>query len=347
MKKPGIRLATHRRLRIGSFGEMRLHDSGNRLFRQVARGEAVAQSVTVSRGGHRWYASVLCKVTTGLPDRPTRQQAERGKVGVDLGVKVLAGLSKPLPTDGPVKVRGGGLLVDNPRPLRAAMQGLAKAQRVLSRKQKGSKGREKARQRVGRLHHQVAIRRNAVLHQVTKALATHFSIVSVENLHVAGMTRSARGTVDTPGRRVRQKAGLNRATLDSAPGELRRQLAYKTSWYGSQLAVLDRWWPSSKTCSNCGWQHPSLTLADRTFHCTNCGLTMDRDLNAALNIERHTESPNVAADRGETENARRAPVRLPGPRGRGAGCGEAGKRWPIWAGATSAEQSADTPTPTP
>ncbi|MFE3776429.1 zinc ribbon domain-containing protein [Streptomyces sp. NPDC059122] len=82
---------------------------------------------------------------------------------------------------------------------------------------------------------------------------------------------------------------------------------------------MDRWWPSSKTCSNCGWQHPSLTLADRTFHCTNCGLTMDRDLNAALNIERHTESPNVAADRGETENARRAPVRLPGPRAREQG----------------------------
>ncbi|MFJ5680252.1 RNA-guided endonuclease InsQ/TnpB family protein [Streptomyces sp. NPDC093097] len=314
VKKPGIRLATHRRLRLGSFGEVRMHDSGKRLFRQVARGEAVVQSVTVSRGGHRWYASVLCKVTMDIPDRPTRRQAERGKVGVDLGVKVLAGLSKPLPPDGPVRVSGDGLLVDNPRPLRAAMQRLVKAQRVLSRKEKGSKGREKARQRVGRLHHQVAVRRNAVLHQVTKALATRFAVVAVENLHVAGMTRTARGTVEAPGRRVRQKAGLNRAILDSAPGELRRQLAYKTSWYGSQLAVLDRWWPSSKSCSDCGWQDTSLTLSDRMFHCTNCGLTMDRDLNAALNIERHTETPNVASDRGETQNACGASVRLPGPR---------------------------------
>ncbi|MFF0628629.1 helix-turn-helix domain-containing protein [Streptomyces sp. NPDC004296] len=96
VKKPGIRLTTHRRLRLASFGEVRLHDSGKRLFRQVARDEAVVQSVTVSRGEHRWYASVLCKVTLDVPDRASRAQAERGKVGVDIGVKVLAALSQPL-----------------------------------------------------------------------------------------------------------------------------------------------------------------------------------------------------------------------------------------------------------
>ncbi|WP_240797444.1 transposase [Streptomyces sp. F001] len=119
------------------------------------------------------------------------------------------------------------------------------------------------------------------------------------------MTRTARGTLDKPGRRVKQKAGLNRSILDASPGELRRQLTYKTRWYGSSLAVLDRWWPSSKTRSACGWQNPRLRLADRTFHCTNCALRIDRDLNAARNIARHAVPVDrpVAPGRGEIQNA--------------------------------------------
>ncbi|MEU5499803.1 RNA-guided endonuclease InsQ/TnpB family protein [Streptomyces griseofuscus] len=149
--------------------------------------------------------------------------------------------------------------------------------------------------------------------------------MAIEDLNVAGMTRTARGALGKPGRRVKQKAGLNRAILDTAPGELRRQLTYKTFWYGSTLAVLDRWFPSSKTCSACGWQNPRLTLADRTFHCSNCALTIDRDLNAARNIAAHAVpvDRSVAPGRGETRNARGAPVRPPGPR---AGRQEAKKR---------------------
>ncbi|WP_128643085.1 zinc ribbon domain-containing protein [Streptomyces sp. SS] len=86
------------------------------------------------------------------------------------------------------------------------------------------------------------------------------------------MTASVRGTAGAPGRRVRQKASLNRAVLDAAPGEFRRQLTYKSIWYGSKIAVLDRWFPSSKTCSACGWQNSRLTLADRKFHCLDCGI---------------------------------------------------------------------------
>lgn len=317
VNKPGIRLANYRRLRLPAFGEVRLHESGKRLQRLINRGKAVVQSVTVSRGGHRWYASVLCKVTADLPAGPSRAQQRRGTVGVDLGVKVLAGLSQPLVEDDP-----SSLLIANPRPLRTAAHRLAKAQKALSRTQKGSGRRSKATHRVARLHHEVAQRRDTALHALTKKLTTGFATVAVEDLHVAGMTRSARGTIETPGKNVRQKAGLNRAILDAAPGELRRQLTYKSSWYGSQLAVLDRWWPSSKTCSACGWQDSRQTLADRTFHCAGCGLTMDRDLNAARNIERHAvvtvadPVPPVAPGTGETQNARGVSVRLPAPRGR-------------------------------
>lgn len=296
VKKPTIRLATYRRLRLPRIGEVRLHESGKRLGRLIERGNAVVQSVTISRAGHRWYASVLCKVQQHIPEKPTRRQAAAGTVGVDVGVKVLAALSKPLPD--------GRILVDNPRHVQSAEKRLKKAKRALSRTQKGSERRKKARRRVARLEHQVAERRAGTLHQLTKQLATSFTTVAVEDLSVAGMTRSSRGTVEKPGKKVRQKAGLNRAILDVSPGELRRQLAYKTSWYGSQLAVLDRWFPSSKTCSDCGWQNPRLTLSERTFNCGNraCGLVMDRDLNAARNIERHAVPPDlpVACDKRET-----------------------------------------------
>jgi transposase len=316
VKRPALRLSGYRRLRLPRIGEVRLHESAKRLARLIDRGEAVIQSVTVARGGHRWYASVLCKVTTELPSKPTRRQRARGRVGVDLGVKHLAVLSQPLPPGDE-----SSQFVANPRHLRSATKRLTKAQRALSRTQKGSARREKAKRRVARLHHELAVRREAALHQLTKRLATGFAEVAVEDLNVAGMTRSAKGTLAAPGRKVRQKAGLNKAILDASPGELRRQLTYKTRWYGSQLAVLDRWWPSSKTCSDCGWQNPSLTLSDRVFHCgnTTCGLAMDRDQNAARNIERHAvlvDEPPVACDMRETvTNARRVPVRPTTPRG--------------------------------
>lgn len=320
VKSPAIRLEGYRRLLLPRIGSVRLHESAKRMGRLIGRGEAVVQSVTVSRAGHRWYASVLCKVTTELPERPTRRQRERGRVGVDLGVKHLAVLSHPLEPDDDATA-----FVANPRHVRKAEQRLVKAQRALSRTEKGSTRRDKARRRVARLHHEVAVRRSTVLHAMTKQLATRFAEVAIEDLNVAGMTRTARGTIDKPGRRVRQKAGLNRAILDVAPGELRRQLTYKTGWYGSTLAVLDRWWPSSKTCSACGWQNPRLTLADRTFHCTNCTLVLDRDLNAARNIADNAVPVDmpVASGKGETQNARGAPVRPPSPR---AGRQEAMKR---------------------
>lgn len=309
--KPRIRLAGYRRLRLPTIGEIRLHDSAKRLSRLIDRDNAVVQSVTVSRGGHRWYASVLCKVVVDVPAKPTRRQAGRGTVGVDLGVKYLAALSQPL-TEGNESTQ----LVQNPRHLRRTEKRLTKAQRSLSRTVKGSARREKAKRRVGRLHHEVAARRASALHQVTKRLATEFAVVALEDLNVAGMTRSSRGTVAAPGKRVRQKAGLNRSVSDAALGEFRRQVTYKTFWYGSKLAVLDRWFPSSKTCSMCGWRNPNLTLKNRVFHCDNCETAMDRDLNAARNIARHAVpiDQHVACDTRETKNARGAPTRPTIPR---------------------------------
>ncbi|TLW89258.1 transposase [Saccharomonospora piscinae] len=311
---PTIRLEGYRRLRMPRLGSIRLHDSGKRLARALARGGRV-QSVTVSRGGHRWYASVLVDEPDHTPGRetqhrPSRAQHTAGGVGVDVGVHHLAALST-------------GETLDNPRHLHHAHTRLVKAQRALARTQKGSHRRRRAAERVGRLHHQLAERRASHLHTITKRLATQHALVAVEDLNVQGMTRTARGTLTQPGRNVRAKAGLNRAILDAAPGELRRQLEYKASWYGSTLAVCDRWAPTSKTCSTCGTVKTKLPLSTRVYRCDTCGMVCDRDINAARNILKDADP--VAPGRGETLNACGGPVSPSAPHAPTARPSEAGR----------------------
>lgn len=305
VKCPTIRLDDYRRLLVPRMGSIRLHESGKRLTRYLIRTGGQIRSVTLSRSGRHWYASVLVKSSAIASPAPTRAQRIAGTVGVDLGVTRLATLSTGIATSYP-----------NPRHLAVSRRRLARAQRALSRTHKGSNRRAKARARVTELHHRVAERRAGALHQITKHLAANFETIAVEDLNVAGMTRSARGSIDRPGRNVRQKAGLNRSILDAGFGEFRRQLVYKTNWYGSRLAVVDRFYPSSKTCSTCGAVKLKLSLSERTYRCDQCGLVIDRDQNAAINIATAAiaapdvvPAVSVTGDRPETLNARRAYVR--------------------------------------
>lgn len=270
VKRPGIRLVDSRHLLVPTLGQFRLHSNVRRLVRKIDRGTVTVNSVTIAREGHRWFASVL--VTEQMPaPRTTRRQQRAGTVGVDVGVNRLVSCSD-----------GSG--VENPRHLRASSARLVKAQRALSRTQRGSSNRRKAAARVGRLQAQLAERRAQYLHQVTKRLATGYAVIGVEDLDVLAMTASARGTVEAPGRQVRQKSGLNRAILDASFGEFVRQLEYKAAWYGSKLQKVDRWFPSSKTCSACGQLHKDLGRGDRLFCCPACGHRQDRDHNAAVNL---------------------------------------------------------------
>jgi IS605 OrfB family transposase len=129
------------------------------------------------------------------------------------------------------------------------------------------------------------------MHKLTTSLASEHGIVVVEQLNMAGMLRNRR---------------LARALADAGLAELRRQLGYKTSWYGSRLVIADRFYPSSKTCSACGWVKAKLTLAERTFTCEACGLRIDRDLNAARNLAKLAQ--HVARSGRETRNARGADI---------------------------------------
>ena len=221
--------------------------------------------VSVSHRAGCWYASL----TVEHEPRPC-SAPKLGAVGVDLGVKTLATLSD-------------GTVIENPRYLRKSERRLKRAQKALSRKVKGSKRCAKAMAKVACLHAHVANQRSDAMHKLTTRLARTYSDVSVEDLNAAGMVKNHH---------------LAKAIMDAAFGEFRRQLEYKTARTGATLHVIDRWYPSSKTCSKCGRVKAKLSLSERVFHCDGCGLVIDRDLNAAINIK-------VAGSAPETLNAHR------------------------------------------
>ncbi|MDQ3577198.1 MAG: transposase [Actinomycetota bacterium] len=158
-----------------------------------------------------------------------------------------------------------------PKPLKAGLRKLRKANNALARSQRGSANRVMRWAEVARVHLRVAHWRNDFLHKTTTRLARTKSAIAVETLNVTGMAGNRR---------------LARAIADAGWGELIRQLDYKTNWYGSRVWKADRWFPSSKTCSTpgCGQRHGGLTLADRTWTCGGCGAVHDRDRNAAVNL---------------------------------------------------------------
>jgi putative transposase len=220
-------------------------------------------SATVCEQAGHWYVSVLVEQAHIKP-------VNRGPVvGVDLGVKTLATLSD-------------GTSEPNPRHLRSCLKKLKRLQRAVSRKQKGSRNRRKAAQRLGKLHRTVANQRTNTLHQFTSRLAKTKAVVVIEDLNVSGMLKNHH---------------LAQAIGDVGFGEFRRQLTYKAAWYGCQVLVASRWEPSSRTCSCCGWVDEDLTLADRIFRCEQCGLVLDRDLNAAINLAK------LAGSSSERQNA--------------------------------------------
>ena len=222
--------------------------------------------ISVSRRAGHWYASLT------VEREPAAKPAPRGgAVGVDLGVKNLATLSD-------------GTVIPNPRALVTRLRALRKAQQALSRRVNGSARREKAKERFARLHARVADVRADAMNKGTTMIAQTYGTVCIEDLNVAGMVKNHH---------------LARSVSDSALGEFRRQLEYKTARSGAALRVVDRWYPSSKTCSNCGTVKAKLSLSERTFNCDACGLSMDRDLNAAINIQVAGSAPETLNARGE------------------------------------------------
>ncbi len=266
---------TDRTIQLPRLGELRLKED------DYLPADAEISSATVSEKNGRWYVSVLTEVEVAecvTPDMPI--------VGIDLGIKSLAVLSS-------------GEVIENPKHLRAAQRKLKRLQRAVSRRKKGSGRRKDAVRRLGKQHERVANKRKDAINKFTTKVTRETSVIGIEDLSVRGMMANHH---------------LAGALADASFGEIRRQIEYKAGWYGSTVVVIDRFAPTSKMCSGCGCIKDSLSLSERTFKCDACGLVIDRDLNAALNIKHlaasYADSLN-GRGLGSTGDGRKSVVKLP------------------------------------
>lgn len=263
-------------------GVIRTHESTRKLARRLENGTARILAATVSRTAQRWFVSFTVEVQSAIPERHARPGSA---AGIDLGIKTLLTA---------VDDAGNVLTIDGPKALRASTRRLRHASRAHSRKQLGSANRRKHADRVARIHARVANVRSDAIHKATTDLAARYETVVAEDLNVAGMLRNRY---------------LARAVADQRFGQAVRMLGYKTEREGGQLIRADRWFPSSKTCSGCGAVKAKLPLHIRVYECDACGLVLDRDVNAAVNLR------DLAASGAESINACGGDVR-PGPAGR-------------------------------
>jgi putative transposase len=232
-------------VQLPRLGRLRLHEH------EFIPVDAKVLSATVSEQAGRWFVSIQVEEEQEKPT-PSATTA----IGVDLGIKTLASCSD-------------GKSFANPRALKHAQKRLRRLERQKSRRKKGGKNRKKTCRKLAKQHTRVANIRRDAAHKLTSYLSKNHALVAIEDLHVTGMLKNHK---------------LAQALSDSNFGEIRRQLDYKTSWYGVHLVVIDRFYPSSKTCSACGWIDEDQNLSDRVFVCEDCGSVLDRDENAARNI---------------------------------------------------------------
>jgi len=229
-------------------------------MREEVRFSGSIQSTTVSKMADGWYVSVLVETEDRL-----QAKNDKGAVGVDLGVKTLAVLSD-------------GTDVKGEKSQKKFLNRLRRLNKSLSRKKKGSANFKKAKTKLSKLHKRIADIREDSLHKLSNKLATEYSVIGIEDLNVKGMVKNR---------------CLARSISDQGFGKLRAMIEYKAVMTGSTVIVVDRWFPSSKTCHVCGTIH-DLKLSDRVMNC-DCGNVIDRDLNAAINLRNYAVSSTVSA----------------------------------------------------
>lgn len=223
--------------------------------------------MTITEEGGRWYASLTAEADFFKLAKETRQ-----KVGVDLGVRQLAVLSD-------------GTVYENPKHLARSERKLKREQKSLSRKQRGSNRYDRQRRKVNRLHARIRHQREDRIHKMTTDMTEKYDEIVIEDLYVKGMVRNHR---------------LAKAISDAGFGKLRQQLEYKCAQRGKKLTVIKRFEPTSKKCSHCGHVKTKLALSERTYICEACGMVMDRDLNAAINILAAGSASEAENGRGES-----------------------------------------------
>jgi putative transposase len=262
-------------------GTIKSHESTRKLGRRLQAGTARILKATVRFQRGRWLVSFGCIVAREI-GRPAHVKLGVRVVGIDAGVKDLIVVADPT---------GAELGRHHaPRELKQAQRSLRALQRKAARQvgpwdattrtsRDPSHGWARTQREIGRAHARVAHLRVDRIHKLTTRLSQSHDAIGAETLAIKNMMASGGS----------RKRGLNRALGDAALGGLLRQLDYKTRWYGSRIVKADRWFPSSKLCSRCGVVKAKLHLAERTYQCDSCGLVIDRDLNAAVNLARYAQ----------------------------------------------------------
>jgi putative transposase len=219
-------------------------------------------SVTVKRVANDWFAVVQID-STEIPLVCENQAT----IGIDVGIKDLI-------------ICSDGTKFENPKALRIGLKSLKRYQRSLSRKVKGSNNRKRQQRIIAKKHQRIAnIRKNAIHQATTAIIKKGFGRIVIEDLNVEGMAKNRK---------------LSQAISDASFGEIARQLAYKCFWNGIELVKADRFFASSKTCSCCGHKKEILKLSERIYNCENCGLEIDRDVNAAKNLANYSPTAKSA-----------------------------------------------------
>jgi IS605 OrfB family transposase len=237
--------------------------------------QGTPKNVTVSRRGRYWFVSIQTQREVSEP-----VHVSPSKVGIDLGVKRFATLSD-------------GSFYEPLDSFRTLEEKVATEQRKLSRRVKFSNNWRKQKEKIARLHIRIADARNDYLHKTSTEISKNHAIIAMEDLRVRNMSASAKGTVEAPGRRVRQKAGLNKAILDQGWHAFRCMLAYKLAWAGG---VLDLVPPqhTSQTCPGCGQVSKENRVSQEVFSCVACGFEENADLVAAINILQRAGHARIA-----------------------------------------------------
>ena len=258
-----IRFADPSHLRLPKFGPVKVFGPTRKVRRIIDAGRFHVYSATLTQRGGRWIASLTGVAAELHQAQRSRSVRHAVPVGVDRGISSLY-----------VAADADGVLTqsfEGVKTLKHAQSTLKAANQALARTTPGSTGRQRARARLAKTHRKVANTRRHLVHQASNALVNRCQILVLEDLNVAGMVRNRR---------------LARSISDAAMGELSRQILYKARWHGVEVRVADRFFPSSKTCSDCGALKSDLDLSTRTYSCDACGLVIDRDLNAAINLAR-------------------------------------------------------------
>jgi putative transposase len=307
-----------RSVTLPRIGTVRVHDDTRRLrrlLRPIAQidpdtGQPVVEPrakvlfATCSRHGSRWYVSLNLQapdfhVQRRHPSRPADDSG--GFVGLDRGLAAFAVVAT---ADGTEVGR-----FHAPKPLQRNMVDLRRRSRAVSRTQPRSRNRAKATRRLSRRHARIADARRSFQHEVSSQLVKTHDRLCLEDLAVANLVRNKH---------------LARAIGDTGWTELARQLGYKAGWFGAELVVCDRWFPSTKTCFRCGQVNQRMGLAERTFSCDGCGLVIDRDRNAAANLAAWAEAASMAAAQAPDRQAGGRATNAPGGEGAGHRLGDGG-----------------------